>query len=644
MLDSVTRYVGLMALIVLAMGTALGFSHASSDEPKPESASETIEPSAHAPQRRLRFYIGENPWEQRHESMRPIDELCTRLFTSQDSRAYVRPTEIELSDDDPPKLIRLRFDLFHDCYCDYCGGRRKAELTNADLDIVAQYPSLEVLEMYGAEIANHGLARLSHLTELRRLNLSGTRIDGAGLKHLSKMMKLETLHLGGITFQVADLEPLVRLQRLQDLYLDTRKLDRRAFDFFAQFPRLRHLPYAARSNEELAKIAGFKHLEGLTGHSAITDEGLDHVAGMTALNHLDLTTLRISDDGLAKLAGLTELRSLNLSGTKITDDGLRHLAAMTKLETLELDRTRVSDNGVRHLQSCTSLTNLGLPDRQFAGHGLASLNPTVPLAELERPLQIEAEGVEHVNRLKKWRRLELEVSEACPRFEISDQPLLERLTLSFKNCVGELRIVNCPRLEPIEIRFETRHKVGPITVDELHLKNLPELSELICYNVLPKQVQSSDAMQRMGSVGLHEMTNTTMLHAVATHGEAVAGMTIYLNPKIDGADPLSGDPLLLNGLPRMMELSHFSFRSEHEQANLALQLLENATSLYAVSIQGVNISPRLLESLPKAPRLQNLHINGKNYVRSFKLDDGKPWYPLTQPLQFPALDVRPPDN
>jgi hypothetical protein len=438
----------------------------------------------HTPPRR-RFYLGEHPWCEsagfaRPESMREIDGLCTRLFQSQHPGAYVRPTEVEVSGDTPPRLIGLRFDLFHDCYCDCCGGDKKALLTDDDMDIIARYTSLESLELYGAEITNAGLAKLTNLSQLRRLFLGGTRVDGKGLPLLANFPKLEVLQLPGGLRQAAELVPLVQLKNLQRVGLSTHEIEGRPFEIFAQLPQLRRLPYAPRSNEELKQIAGFKHLESLaTIPGTIDDQGMVHIGGLTSLTHLGLSPAPITDAGLAELSQLVELKWLSLSQTNITDEGLRHLSQMKKLETLELEGTKVTDAGLQHLRSLTSLRQLVLPKRKFDGQGLGALGSDAPLQKLGGPLQIDPTGVDEINRLKNWQVLDLVIAGPCPQFEISDQPHLQRLKLHFHGMVGELRIVNCPRLEPIEIHC-TRHSIStPFTVERLHLERLLRAGEII---------------------------------------------------------------------------------------------------------------------------------------------------------------------
>ena len=60
---------------------------------------------------------------------------------------------------------------------------------------------------------------------------------------------------------------------------------------------------------------------------------------------------QVTDAGLAHLAGLTALEFLHLGGTQVTDAGLVHLAGLTALEYLNLSRTQVTDVGVAELQT-----------------------------------------------------------------------------------------------------------------------------------------------------------------------------------------------------------------------------------------------------------------------------------------------------
>ena len=67
----------------------------------------------------------------------------------------------------------------------------------------------------------------------------------------------------------------------------------------------------------------------------VTDAGLEQVADMTSLLHLDLTGAKVTDKGLRHLTGL-KLQSLNLAKTNITKVGLKELVGLKSLVRLSL--------------------------------------------------------------------------------------------------------------------------------------------------------------------------------------------------------------------------------------------------------------------------------------------------------------------
>jgi hypothetical protein len=69
----------------------------------------------------------------------------------------------------------------------------------------------------------------------------------------------------------------------------------------------------------------------------VTDEGLEHLRGLTSLQQLVLTNTQVTDAGLEHLRGLTSLQGLDLSSTKLTDAGLEHLCRLSSLQVLSLD-------------------------------------------------------------------------------------------------------------------------------------------------------------------------------------------------------------------------------------------------------------------------------------------------------------------
>ena len=65
----------------------------------------------------------------------------------------------------------------------------------------------------------------------------------------------------------------------------------------------------------------------------VTDAGLEHLKGLSNLEHLilfrwrvtDGGRMRVTDAGLEHLKGLTSLKALVLAGTRVTDEGIKKL-------------------------------------------------------------------------------------------------------------------------------------------------------------------------------------------------------------------------------------------------------------------------------------------------------------------------------
>jgi F-box and leucine-rich repeat protein 14 len=69
----------------------------------------------------------------------------------------------------------------------------------------------------------------------------------------------------------------------------------------------------------------------------VTDIGVSHLSGLTAMQHLDLSgCVRVIDRGLAQLSGLTALQHLGLSRFNLSDSVVAYLSCLTLLQHLDL--------------------------------------------------------------------------------------------------------------------------------------------------------------------------------------------------------------------------------------------------------------------------------------------------------------------
>ena len=93
----------------------------------------------------------------------------------------------------------------------------------------------------------------------------------------------------------------------------------------------------------------------LSGLATVGDAGLEHLAGLSNLERLNLYLTKVTDAGVQHIAQLSNLRWLNLDKTGITDESLEYVKDLSELEWLHVGTTKVSDAGLRRLASLKKL-------------------------------------------------------------------------------------------------------------------------------------------------------------------------------------------------------------------------------------------------------------------------------------------------
>jgi uncharacterized membrane protein/mono/diheme cytochrome c family protein len=103
---------------------------------------------------------------------------------------------------------------------------------------------------------------------------------------------------------------------------------------------------------ELALLAGLEPclVSLVLARTAVSDAGLERLAGFQALRKLRLEHTAIGDAGLAWVARLSALESLNLFHTRVTDAGLGELTRLARLQRLYVGETAVTEQGALGLQ------------------------------------------------------------------------------------------------------------------------------------------------------------------------------------------------------------------------------------------------------------------------------------------------------
>jgi hypothetical protein len=112
----------------------------------------------------------------------------------------------------------------------------------------------------------------------------------------------------------------------------------------------------------LADVSRVETVTGLnlSGSSAVTDDGVRHLAHLTSLRHLDLSGTNVTDAGLEVLRNLPRLQTISLAGTRTTDAGVRALAHCEALEHVNLAATGAGDGALRALAGKRQLRHLAI--------------------------------------------------------------------------------------------------------------------------------------------------------------------------------------------------------------------------------------------------------------------------------------------
>jgi hypothetical protein len=137
-------------------------------------------------------------------------------------------------------------------------GLWTVELTDFNLDRIAELTDLEELDLHNSKIGDRGLTRLEDLKYLRRLDLSGTDVGASGAPSLAKFANLESLRLWGCAGagdKVA--ATLAGLQKLETLDLAQTALTDAGLKQLSGMPALRHL-YVAETKVTPAAIDAFR--------------------------------------------------------------------------------------------------------------------------------------------------------------------------------------------------------------------------------------------------------------------------------------------------------------------------------------------------------------------------------------------------
>ena len=187
------------------------------------------------------------------------------------------------------------------------------------------------------------------------------------------------------------------------------------------------------TNETLEQISGVPQVLAINASNTdIDDSGLEHVAHLNELKHLDLYATAVSDEGVALISGLTEIRVLNLGSTDVSSACVRHLRDMQELKVLDLSYVEaenggfdgiahlpglmslnlygsgITDEDIVHLEAMSGIVHLDLTSTEISDDSLSSLGKLVSLEYLDlHETSITDRGLANLSSLTRLRRLGL---------------------------------------------------------------------------------------------------------------------------------------------------------------------------------------------------------------------------------------------
>jgi Leucine-rich repeat (LRR) protein len=224
------------------------------------------------------------------------------------------------------------------------------------------------------------------------ISLRGTWVTDTDLRRLNRYSALSVLDLSLTHITDGGMQEIKNLRSVTDFSL-----------YFAEYV----------TDEGVAAIKDWKRLKRLNLHGTKAgDTALEHIAGLTLLESLDVGSTLMTDVGLERLTSLTNLRTLTMGGNELGDAGMQALRQMPNLTYLDLSGRQGNDKNVwsiamsnTGLQAVLTLKNLR--ELRFACVSTAVGIEGTKLGEVST-LSVTPEWLEQLKSLTRLERLKLQ--------------------------------------------------------------------------------------------------------------------------------------------------------------------------------------------------------------------------------------------
>ncbi len=230
---------------------------------------------------------------------------------------------------------------------------RNSDIRADDVRTVSEISSLHELDLSANSLESKDFSSIVRLRELIHLDISDCDIDDEIGVVIQKLPKLRTLSLGNAQITDEIIGPLRSCKNLDSLSIRRGSV----------------------SDQGLARLIETHPLTSLdiSGCTRLTGEGMEAIASLRSLEHLDAAETQITDATVQMISAKSGLKSLTLDGTSVTDDCLEAIGRIDTLEKLSLQGTRISDNGISRLRGLKHLKTLDLSQTATSDVGVTEL-------------------------------------------------------------------------------------------------------------------------------------------------------------------------------------------------------------------------------------------------------------------------------
>ena len=268
-------------------------------------------------------------------------------------------------------------------------GGRNEQVTDEWLESLSGISTLRRIDLANCAIQGDGLRHLSHLNGLREVNLTLTPITDEALRHLAGLTELRVLGLASTQCTGTGFIHLKGLKKLENVNFHFTPLNDDGLRAITQVPISGRLWFAHTKFTD-AGTAGLSNLKELKRCGIGSTDQASSGESVAALAKLALEDLALLDNqatpaGLTYATKIATLRRLDVShAPTVTDESLQGVGLMPALEEFNLGSANVTDAGLMELAVSRSLKKMSLTGLKLVTPaGIERLRKACPELQVE---------------------------------------------------------------------------------------------------------------------------------------------------------------------------------------------------------------------------------------------------------------------